>query len=67
MNKVIEKAISECGNNRLSFAKACDVSVMTVSNWLNGSDIYGSRIKRISDATHGKVSVEEILESLRDK
>lgn len=66
MNKVIEKAVSECGG-RKQLAKACGVSPMTVHNWLNGSDIYGSRIKRISVATKGKVSVKEILQSLADK
>lgn len=65
MNKVIEKAISECGS-RKRLADACGVSPMTVYNWLNGSDIYGSRIKRISAATKGKVTVKEILQSLSE-
>lgn len=65
MNKVISKAIEECGG-REALAKACDVSVMTVSNWVRGSGIGGKYIKPISDATNGKVTVEDILQSLSE-
>ncbi len=65
MNKVIQKAIEQCGNRR-KLANACNVSVATVGNWLGGSDIYGSRIPLISKATKGKVSEKEILKSLSE-
>ena len=65
MNKVISKAIEECGG-REKFAKACGVSTMTVSNWVRGSGIGGKYIKPISDATNCKISVEEILHSLSE-
>lgn len=63
MNNAIQKAIVVCGS-RKKLAEACDVSIATVGNWLKGSDIYGSRIKLISKATKGKVSVSELLQSL---
>ncbi|MBN6068856.1 helix-turn-helix domain-containing protein [Aggregatibacter actinomycetemcomitans] len=65
MNKVICKAIQECGD-RETLAKACNVSLMTVSNWLRGSGIGGKYIKPISDATNGKITVDEILQSLSE-
>ncbi|MFZ7175319.1 YdaS family helix-turn-helix protein [[Pasteurella] aerogenes] len=65
MNKVINKAISECGS-REQLATACGVSVMTVSNWVRGFGIKAKHIKSISDATNGKVSVDEILQSLTE-
>ena len=63
MNKVIDKAIKECGS-RENLASSCGVSIMTVCNWLRGSGIGGKFIKPISDSTNGAVTVDEILQSL---
>ncbi|MCQ9120978.1 antirepressor [Rodentibacter pneumotropicus] len=63
MNKAIEKVIEECGSRDI-LAKACGVSNATVGNWLKGQGINGKHIKPISDATGGKVSIDEILQSL---
>ena len=65
MNKVINKVIEECGS-REALARACNVSLMTVSNWLRGSGIGGKYIKPISEATNGTVTVDEILQSLSE-
>lgn len=65
MNEAIIKAIKEC-RGRENLAKACGVSTMTVSYWVRGSGISGKYIKPISDATNGKVTIEEILQSLSE-
>ena len=65
MNETINKAIKEC-KGRENLAKACGVSLMTVSNWLHGSGISGRYIKPISDATKGVVTIDEILQSLSE-
>ena len=63
MNKTIEKALSICGSRKV-LAEMCGVSGMTVGNWLKGDGINVKYIQLISDATEGKVTVVEILESL---
>ncbi|HDZ3641656.1 TPA: helix-turn-helix domain-containing protein, partial [Mannheimia haemolytica] len=54
-----------CGG-RDKLATACGVSVMTVGNWVRGFGIKAKHIKPISDATNGKISVDEILQSLSE-
>lgn len=67
MNKVICKAISICGS-RQKLADLCQVSDMTVGNWLKGTNgINGKYIQSISDATNGEVTVAEIVKSLSGK
>lgn len=65
MNKVVSNAIELCGG-RDKLATACGVSVMTVGNWVRGFGIKAKHIKSISDATNGKISVDEILQSLSE-
>ncbi|UWZ92704.1 helix-turn-helix domain-containing protein [[Pasteurella] aerogenes] len=65
MDKVINKAITLCGG-RDKLAIACGVSEMTVGNWVRGLGIRAKHIKPISDATNGKVSIDEILQSLTE-
>lgn len=63
MNKSISKAITLLGS-QAELARKVGVGQPTISKWLNGSDIGARYIVRISVATKGQVSVDEILESL---
>ncbi|MCI7353332.1 MAG: YdaS family helix-turn-helix protein [[Actinobacillus] rossii] len=62
-NEVIEKAISICGS-QARLGQECGVSQVSVSFWLNGGGISAKYIPLITRATNGKVSTEEILQSL---
>lgn len=65
MNNSINKAISLVGS-QTELARKVGVGQPTVSKWLNGSDIGARYIVRISVATKGQVSVEEILASVSE-
>ena len=56
MNKVIGKELSIC-ENRKKLAETCNVSKMTVGNWLKGNGINGKYIQLISGAIYTYVSV----------
>lgn len=62
-NPVIKKAISICGS-QVKLSQLCGVSQVTISHWLNGGGIKAKHIKSISNATNGKISTDEILQSL---
>lgn len=65
MNKIIQKAISLCGNQQ-ALAEKCGVTQSTISFWLNGKGISGKYISKIAAATDYQISESEILQSLAE-
>lgn len=64
-NPVIERAIKECGS-QYELANKVGVSQGAVCFWLNGGGIKGKYIPLIAQASNGKVTESEILQSLSD-
>ncbi|EPN1319991.1 transcriptional regulator [Enterobacter hormaechei] len=65
MNHVIQKAIRVAGS-QANLAKMIGVGQSTISKWLNGAEISSRYISALVTAMGGKVTAEEILQSLND-
>ncbi|AOE99079.1 transcriptional regulator [Serratia marcescens] len=65
MNKAIQKAVSIVGSQQ-KLASLCGVAQPTVWRWLHGGGIDALYVKRIENATGGKVKAVEIRPDLSD-
>ncbi|WLY35707.1 transcriptional regulator [Klebsiella pneumoniae] len=63
VNDAIKRAIGIAGS-QTELARKTGVNQSTISKWLNGAEISSRFIKSIVVATDGKVSADEILNSI---
>ncbi|MBN3057957.1 MULTISPECIES: transcriptional regulator [Pectobacterium] len=63
MNIIIQKAIAMVGSQK-ELAEKVGVDQSAVSKWLRGGGIRSQYIPKISLATNGEISAEDILSSI---
>ncbi len=65
MNTIIQRAITIVGSQK-DLAEKVGVDQSAVSKWLHGGGIRSQYIPKISLATNGEISAEDILASVGD-